>query len=390
MTSDVLPSVRGGEADRRDSAPGARSLGAGSHAVAAAKPLLADLRARALGPCAGLACGSLLPADMPLVNLAPFMPGGGGAPAAREAAVDAALGACRRLGAMHVRGHGVADELLHTLRVHCRRFFALSAEDKSKLAAKSVTSRGYHGLGQDKVSAAWGQRSPVSLKENFDIGPPDLPFERNVFPPEELIPGFRDTLERYYAHMERVEQALLAFFSAALARDSSVPLPDDWAQRAIGRHRGLLRVNYYPRESLQQDGLRCRAHTDWDPFTILYAEQEGLEVMQDGHWRAVPVLPGCFVVIFGDTLQCWSNGRFAPAVHRVNAAGSATSDRLSVPFFSTEALDTSDETVAEPIVVAGELPRYKPFCIRDYLVRSFAAQQARAISQAEMLLKQNQ
>ena len=59
---------------------------------------------------------------------------------------------------------------------------------------------------------------------------------------------------------------------------------------ALGRHRGLLRLNYYPPASGEADhpAIRDGAHTDWTPFTILAADREGLEILEDGEWKPAP------------------------------------------------------------------------------------------------------
>ena len=57
-------------------------------------------------------------------------------------------------------------------------------------------------------------------------------------------------------------------------------------------------------------GIAGQAHTDWGPLTILVQGGPGLEVISNGEWRAVPALPGTFVVNVGDIMERLSNGRF--------------------------------------------------------------------------------
>jgi len=385
MVAAVAQLTSPGETPCWDNVLDAPLLDAKGHAVASAASLFGDVRTAVAAADAGPRSAALPPADVPVVDIAPFLEGAsGGDTAAREATVRTAVSACRQLGFMSVRGHGVPDDVVATLRKKCRQLFALSAGEKALLRASSVTSRGHHGLGSESNSAVSGQeKAAADLRETFDVGPPEPGFEPNAYPAEELVPGFREAVEAYYWHMERMERALLALFTAALSLDSGRALPADWAQKAIGRHRGLLRLNYYPRCRARQEELRCGAHTDWDPFTVLLVERQGLEVAQEGQWYSVPVVEGCFVVNVGDTLQRWSNGRFKSSIHRVNAEGCADADRLSFAFFSTEALDTSDGSVVEPIVADGEQRRYEPLCIRDYLARNFAALQGRRNAQAQ-------
>jgi len=384
MAASATPPVLCAGPSERDEELEAPLLDAQGREVAGGRALLAHVKSAVIAADAGPRSADMPPADVPLVDIAPFLePPECADPAARRSSLAAALRACRRLGFLSLAGHGVPPELLSEVRARSREFFALSAEEKLRCRGDSATSRGYHGLRAESATASLGRKAPADLKEGFDLGPPGPWPEANVMPPEELVPGFRRALEEYYGHMERLEAALLELFTAALAEESGRPLPRDWARRAIGRHRGLLRVNYYPRLAAGRGELRCSAHTDWDPFTILYAEREGLEVVQDGAWRRVPLAEGCFVVNVGDTLQRWSNGRFKSSIHRVNAEGCAAADRLSIPFFSTEALDPEDDSAAEPVVAEGDVPRYGPLCIRDYLARNFAALQGRPNAHAQ-------
>lgn len=339
-----------------------------------------ELNAKVASANAGPESASAPMALVPEVDLTPFLEATSASDEAREPSIAAALAACRNEGFMNVRGHGVPQEAVSELRRVCRAFFNRSVEEKSTstaAAAEVKTARGYTGFRTENLGDVLGRKEYADMRESYDMGPPDWTTDANIWPDEAVAPGFRAAMEAYFGHMERVEKALCRLFSAALAVETGRSLPDGWMEAQIGRHRGLLRAAYYPPGAARPDESRCSAHTDWSPFTILFTEKEGLEVIQDGQWRRVPVLHDCFVVNVADQLERWSNGRFRSGVHRVKYDMGSPDGRLSFPYFSTETVDHTDNSIVQPIVVEGEPQRFEPISIKDYLMRNFAVMQGR-------------
>ncbi|KAI4337364.1 hypothetical protein L6164_015792 [Bauhinia variegata] len=75
-------------------------------------------------------------------------------------------------------------------------------------------------------------------------------------------------------------------------------------------------------------------HTDKSSLTILCQnEVQGLEVLsKQGKWIPLNIPRGVFVVIVGDVLKAWSNGRLHAVTHRVMMRGDK--DRYSIGFFA--------------------------------------------------------
>ncbi|KAL5072615.1 hypothetical protein RYX36_011599 [Vicia faba] len=96
----------------------------------------------------------------------------------------------------------------------------------------------------------------------------------------------------------------------------------------------LLRVMKYKGPQTSDTKLGLSAHSDKNVVTILYQNQvEGLQVMtKDGKWISYKPSPGNFVVIIGDSLHAWSNGRLHPPIHRVMMSGNEA--RYSTALFS--------------------------------------------------------
>ncbi|CAM8967440.1 unnamed protein product [Rhodiola kirilowii] len=113
-------------------------------------------------------------------------------------------------------------------------------------------------------------------------------------------------------------------------------------------------------------GIGAKAHTDKNALTILCQNDvQGLEIKsKDGVWTQVAVPQGCFIVLVGDTLKAWSNGRLHSVRHRVTMSGS--NDRYSCGVFAMVKEGVLVEAPKE--LVDNEHPiRYKPFFYTDFM-----------------------
>ena len=280
---------------------------------------------------------------VPVIDLAPARAGGAPARRAVAGAIDAA---CREIGFFAIRGHGVPDAAVDTLRATAHDFFARPLAEK--LAARhpvAGTNRGYHQVGGETLAAANDTEAPPDLKEFFHVGPVDVtddpyytsPLGRRHFLPN-LWPaapdGFAGAATAYYRAMSALVVELMRL--AALALDAPERFFDDKVNRSIG----TMRLNYYPAQAAppRPGQLRASAHTDYGGFTILSGEDVagGLQVRTRGHeWVDVVTTPTTFVVNIGDLLMRWTNDRWLSNLHRVvNPPTGAGGARLSIAFFN--------------------------------------------------------
>uniref|UniRef100_A0A7N1A7U2 Fe2OG dioxygenase domain-containing protein n=1 Tax=Kalanchoe fedtschenkoi TaxID=63787 RepID=A0A7N1A7U2_KALFE len=107
-------------------------------------------------------------------------------------------------------------------------------------------------------------------------------------------------------------------------------------------------------------------HTDKNALTILCQNDvQGLEIMsKDGAWTHVVVPPGCFLVVVGDILKAWSNGRMHAVKHKVTISG--TKDRYSCGLFTLPKEGALVE-VPKELVDSSHPILYKPFSYADYV-----------------------
>ncbi|XP_014499325.1 2-oxoglutarate-dependent dioxygenase AOP3-like [Vigna radiata var. radiata] len=81
-----------------------------------------------------------------------------------------------------------------------------------------------------------------------------------------------------------------------------------------------VRLNMYITDkSNAESKYKSNGHIDKNTLTILCQNKvQGLQVLsKTGTWIDIVIPENCFVVIVGDALKAWSNGRLHAAIHRV-------------------------------------------------------------------------
>ena len=315
------------------------------------------------------------PASVPLIDISSFT-ATETTEEEKAKCVNEILSACMNVGFFKIAGHGVPEEIINNFAVQSRRFFEQPAQIKELAADPEDSSHGYYA--KENLNAALGREGAPDIREGYAIGPSeDCDFFENLWPPTKSCgDGFQMSAKSYYNEMEKLEAALSLILTRALKKHTGADLPDDWIQKGMGRHRGLLRPNYYPPSSGNIAG-----HTDWSTFTILHASGPGLEVVQEEEWRQVPYDPAekSFVINCGDILERWSNGAFKSSIHRVNRSSvpangqpEDTKPRISFAYFAAEIVDSTDHSVVQPIIKQNEKRVFEEdLSILDYMTRNF-------------------
>ncbi|KAK1931179.1 putative 2-oxoglutarate-dependent dioxygenase [Phytophthora citrophthora] len=268
-------------------------------------------------------------------------------------------------GFFYITNHGLPQQEIEDLQETARSFFRLPVETKRSISRSSSNPRGYVEGELTKNKTDW--------KECFDFAGPHedhpsnnkndrLGGELNQWLDEETLPGFRSEMQTYYSKMEFISRRLLKVFAVALGEE-----PAFFDQFFKGINSSLLRLNHYPISPEPEKTMGVYHHTDSGALTILLQDDEvaSLQVLhrKSQTWVNVPPRKGTYTINIGDLVQVWSNDRFEAPLHRVLASNKA--GRFSVPFFYLPSLDVE----VEPIVVKeDELPNYRPFSWRQFLL----------------------
>ncbi len=288
--------------------------------------------------------------------------------------VEAVADASARFGFFQVVNHGLAPELLDSVWVATRTFFARPQAEKRRLQRSKTNARGFYDRELTK--------NRRDLKEVLDIGQipcPELgddhpanaqPVDgQNQWP---AIDGFRDTMVSYLSACEELSLFLLSAFCLGLGEPARA-LHSGFAPG----HTSFLRLNHYPlddqlnpAEAAQTTPLGDMAlhhHSDAGALTVLAQDEVGgLQVAHpDGPsgWVDVAPVPGALVINTGDMMQVWSNDRYRAALHRVLPRTDRV--RFSLPYFFNPSYDTTYAPLASS-VGAGDQPHYRPITWGDF------------------------
>ncbi|KAF7538249.1 hypothetical protein G7054_g3083 [Neopestalotiopsis clavispora] len=306
--------------------------------------------------------------------------------------------ACRRVGFVYIRNHGIPAALLEEAFAWSQRLFDLPRE-KKMLAPHPPgpdVHRGYSWPGLEKVSqyihtAGDGDdaeaqtvgeelRKIEDYKESYEIGSETFARQPNVWLPEEVLPGFRAFMTSFYWRCFETGKQLLRALSIGLDLDD-----EDLFLKFHSGENAQLRLLHYPpieTERLESNTVaRMPAHSDWGTITMLFQDEcGGLQVedpKQPGHFIDAVPLEGALVMNVGDLLMRWSNDYFKSTLHRVTIPPETTSDvfdgkpramtraRYSIPYFVSPDSAAIIECLSK---CAGEEnpPRYEPIVQDDY------------------------
>jgi isopenicillin N synthase-like dioxygenase len=307
---------------------------------------------------------------IPVLDLAPYL---AGAPGAEEELSLQLRAALEQVGFFFIVSHGVDWSLVEAAFDAARRLHALDGEVKASLPF-GRNKGGYLQLGggTSYASKIAGEVRKPNLNAAYFVHrerPADDPHvvagelfrgATNQWPPESLVPGFREVVLRYCEVMERLGRTLLPLYAGALE------LPPTFFDDKFDDAQFTLRMSHYPVVDHDEDQWGLAPHTDSGFMTLLPDnEVEGLEIRPEGHdWCRPPALGRSFLVNSGDTLARWTNDRFLSTAHRVlNASGR---DRYAIPFFYDPRVDVRIECL--PTCVDAEHPcRHEPTTYGEYL-----------------------
>ncbi|NYJ20138.1 isopenicillin N synthase family dioxygenase [Glaciibacter psychrotolerans] len=238
-------------------------------------------------------------------------------------------------------GHGIEQSFIDEVLDVSRRFFELPAAEK--LAIENINSpqfRGYTRVGGELTHGDVDWREQIDIGVEGEVVPPTpgtADYWRlegpNLWPAR--LPEFADVMNRWNSELSAVAVKLMRAWAVALGA------PEDVFDEAFARPFSLTKVVRYPGESDEEPQQGVGAHRDGGVLTLLFVEpgKGGLQVELNGTWIDAPALPGAFVVNIGEMLELATNGYLKATLHRVVSPKIGT-DRISIPFFFSPALDT--------------------------------------------------
>lgn len=267
--------------------------------------------------------------------------------------------ACAGAGFLYVKDADLGGALFGRLLRRAQAYFSLDhAAKMADYIGLSENHSGYVPEGEEQLGAG-----PCDRKEAYDVNCDYRLHEGrrpllgpNIWPD---MPGFREDVLAYYAHVTGIGRRLFRGFALALGLD------EDHFEDHLRHPPSQLRLIHYPHDASAEDRPGIGAHTDYECFTLLFATAPGLQIVdRHGAWLDVPLIDGTLIMNVGDMMEIMSNGRYRATRHRVKQVGE---ERYAFPLFF--ACDY-DHVVAP--LVPGEAPRYAPLKSGEHLFNQTA------------------
>ncbi|KAM7264656.1 hypothetical protein ACFE04_002339 [Oxalis oulophora] len=225
-------------------------------------------------------------------------------------------------GCFQAVGHGISNSFLDKVREVAKQFYALPLEEKQKCSGTAHDDEGY---GPDKI-----------VSENQVLDWSTRLFLR-VFPEHQkksyLWPKYPDHFgEILHGYSVKLKQMIHTLFKAIA---KSLNLEETTFLNLFGEDSVMkVRFNFYPSCSRPDQVLGLKPHSDGSGITVVLQDEqvEGLQIIKDGRWITVPVMPYAFMVNLGDQMQIMTNGVYKSPLHRV--VTNTEKLRISVAMFS--------------------------------------------------------
>ncbi|KAL8548008.1 hypothetical protein ACS0TY_007342 [Phlomoides rotata] len=262
--------------------------------------------------------------------------------------VEEVIKASQEYGFFQVTNHGVSEDLIgETVKVMEELLLSRSAEE----IWKEANENGWVYMG----SSGYPVNGVHLWRDNLKHSCHPLDKSMQHWP---LNPTrYREVVGAYIKEIRRLSLRILEVISEGLG------LEKGWLG-GISQVQFLTASNY-PRCPDPTRTLGLLKHLDHSLITILFqGNVEGLQVMKDGNWIGVPVVPNAFVVNIGTQLQIISNGKVRSAEHRV--VTNRKEGRTSIATFT----NPSPQSIIEPAKVCVDQvnpPLYPPHSFKDFV-----------------------
>lgn len=295
-------------------------------------------------------------APVPVIDLGLLFQKDGAAAAVDEAAK--LRSALESWGLFLVTNHGVDAAVMDGMMSASREFFRRPPEEK-EIYTNLIGGERFQleGYGTDRVSSPdqildWSDR--LYLK----VEPED---ERSLALWPEQPETFRDLLHEFTMKCRGVKDGLLQAVAKLLELD------DDHLINLLGEKAdAYARFSYYPKCPRPELVFGLKPHSDGTVLSVLMVDDivGGLQVLKDGVWFDVPIVPHTLLINIGDQTEIICNGIFRSPVHRVMT--NADRERLSLALFYSVDPEREIEPAAE-MVDKRRPALYRKVKVKDYL-----------------------
>lgn len=252
--------------------------------------------------------------------------------------------------------YGPSPEDFQNLTEQSLKFFALPDEVKQKCEMIHLPHfLGYTRLANEITASRTDWREQIDLATELPAPKEGEPIYKNIegpnlWPDEEAIPGFRETISTYIAQMTELGTVFRKLVCEAIglsadALDGFFKENQQCKMKLIAYPDSLALQSEKSRalDDLPSSGQGVGPHRDLDLLTYIYQATDHKNSLQvqnfQGKWITVDNVPNSLVVNAGQTLEAITNGVCKATIHRVLSPEAGLGTRISIPFFQTIDLD---------------------------------------------------
>lgn len=292
--------------------------------------------------------GSIVkPIVLPVIDITELLKVGLPRDTRKESPVIDQIGcACRNHGFFYITSSLFNTSLYNELDEISHAFFDhVSAEDKEKIHMKYFGKawRGYFAVGDELTSGLVDNKEGIYFGTNDENNYLELLHGHNVYPifmHNNQSYDMKISVDNYMREMESIGHALAQAIIVSLNLSIASEKLNDYF--SFQDPTVLFRIFNYPPHTHYDNRLKgsygVGAHTDYGYLTILRQESDGLQIKlssspSENSWINVPVIPNSFVINLGDALERQTGGLLRATLHRVQQRASASTNRLSFPYF---------------------------------------------------------
>ncbi|PRQ26519.1 putative oxidoreductase [Rosa chinensis] len=207
-------------------------------------------------------------------------------------------------------GHGISSSFLDKIREAAKQFFELPVEEKQRYSREIYGGR--EGYGVDAIVSEKQVRD-WSYRLILRVFPEDQR-RLNLWP--ENPNDFGEVVHEYAIEVKFMMDVLFKAMAKSLNLEEN-----SFSHKLSGEQAQMIaRFNFFPTCSRPDQVFGVKTHTDGTGLTVLLQDKEveGLQVLVDGKWVRVAIVPHAIFVNLGAQMQIMSNNDiFKSPLHRV-------------------------------------------------------------------------
>ncbi|KAJ7732952.1 thymine dioxygenase [Mycena maculata] len=321
-----------------------------------------------------------------VVDFAAFLDGSN-----KQGVAEEIISSFKGAGFVYLLNHGIPAERIAEIFAASKEFFGqlMDVKELARHPPSGMEHRGYSSPGREKViqpNSMGDVETPrpvvPDFREHFECGSEEGRICPNIWLPDGVLPGFKETCLDYFWLCYGVQLNILRALAIGMG------LEEDFLVRyhSVPDEGNQLRLLYYPSvpaEALRNETVeRISAHSDYASITLLLQDEIGGLEIEDPHvpglFRPIPPIPGALIVNAGDFMMRWSNDTIRSTIHRVCAppvletSDGMLPERYSIPFVSRNDPDVVVDCI--PGTWDAQRPKkYEPISAGEYVRKRQAA-----------------